>query len=115
MIEVELRKGEVLRPEHAVFDVNGTLTCDGHLVEGGVIEGMHALRRLVEVHLLTANTYGTQDANNVALAVTKLPNMRATILNTANGAPPADEQKGRILPKSAWSTWPRSAMVGTAA
>ncbi len=98
MIEVELRKGEVLTLEHAVFDVNGTLTRDGHLVDG-VIERMHALSRLVEVHLLTANTYGTQDAINVALAITKLPNMRATILNTANGAPPEDEQKAEYIAK----------------
>ncbi len=94
MIQVDLGRADVLRLEYAVFDVNGTLTRDGQLVDG-VIERMHALRQLVEVHLLTANTYGTQDAINQALAVTKLPNMKVKCLRTEDG--PEDEQKASYV------------------
>ncbi len=45
--------------QHAVFDVNGTLAVDGKLIKG-VPELIAALRRKLEVHLLTADTHGRQ-------------------------------------------------------
>jgi soluble P-type ATPase len=94
MIAVDQGRDGILELKHAVFDVNGTLTRDGQLLEG-VIERMRALRLLVEVHLLTADTYGTQKHINRLLAVDKLPNMRATVLRTEDG--PEDEQKARYV------------------
>lgn len=44
--------------EHLIADVNGTLTDRGHLIDG-VAERITRLRELVQVHLLTADTYGT--------------------------------------------------------
>jgi soluble P-type ATPase len=90
MIKVDLGRDGFLQLDYAVFDVNGTLTRDGQLVDG-VIERVHALRQLVEVHLLTANTYGTQDMINQALAITKYPKIKATILRAEDG--PEDKQK----------------------
>src|SRR5438132_267220 len=94
MIAVDQGRDGILELKHAVFDVNGTLTRDGQLLEG-VIERMRALRLLVEVHLLTADTDGTQKHINRLLAVDKLPNMRATVLRTEDG--PEDEQKARYV------------------
>lgn len=43
---------------HLVLDLNGTLALDGALLEG-VAPRVAALSRLLEVHLLTADTHGT--------------------------------------------------------
>jgi soluble P-type ATPase len=45
--------------EHLVLDVNGTLACDG-LLEEGVAERLRRLRPLLQLHLLTADTFGRQ-------------------------------------------------------
>jgi P-type E1-E2 ATPase len=42
-----------------VFDVNGTLAADGILIDG-VAEKIAALREVLEVRLLTADTHGKQ-------------------------------------------------------
>jgi soluble P-type ATPase len=44
--------------EHLIADVNGTLTDRGHLIDG-VAARITRLRRLLQVHLLTADTFGT--------------------------------------------------------
>jgi len=94
MIEIDLGRHGCIRLEYAVFDVNGTLTRDGQLIDG-VIERMHALRRLVKVHLLTANTYGTQDMIDQILAVAEPPAITTTVLRTEDG--PEDEQKAKYI------------------
>lgn len=43
---------------HLIADVNGTLTDRGRLIDG-VADRIGRLRELVEIHLLTADTYGT--------------------------------------------------------
>jgi len=50
-------RGE-LRLEHAVLDVNGTITARGDLV-AGVPERLAALAGTLEVRLLSADTFGT--------------------------------------------------------
>jgi len=45
--------------EYLVSDVNGTLALDGTLIPG-VAERLAALRHLLAVHLITANTHGNQ-------------------------------------------------------
>ena len=44
--------------EHLVLDYNGTVAEDGQLIDG-VEERMRSLKELVNIHVLTADTYGT--------------------------------------------------------
>ena len=44
--------------KHLVLDVNGTIALDGQLIDG-VIKRIASIRTKLEVHLLTANTYGS--------------------------------------------------------
>ena len=44
--------------EHLVLDYNGTVAEDGQLIDG-VEERMRALKDRVNIHVLTADTYGT--------------------------------------------------------
>ena len=61
MIEIDIPGYKRVQIEHVVFDVNGTLALDGVLL-GGVAPLIQELRQQVEVHLLTANTHGKQEA-----------------------------------------------------
>ena len=47
-----------VRIEHLVLDYNGTLAVDGRLLPG-VRARLRALARTLEVHVLTADTFGT--------------------------------------------------------
>ena len=71
MIEVEIPRRAPLRLAPLVLDVNGTLALDGSLLPG-VAERIAALRAVVEVHLLTADTYGTQAQIDAALGLRAL-------------------------------------------
>ena len=53
-------RGE-LRLDHLLLDVNGTLTSRGSLL-GGVEDRVAQLRATLEVHLVSADTFGTLDA-----------------------------------------------------
>lgn len=66
MIEIEIPERGVVRLEHAVFDVNGTLATDGRLIED-VKPLLDVLRRQVTVHMLTADTHGKQREINRVL------------------------------------------------
>lgn len=57
-----------LRLEHAVFDFNGTLAADGELIRG-VAARLRRLSRLVEVVVMTADTFGTARAALASLPV----------------------------------------------
>ena len=59
MIEINIPGRERLQLEHVVFDVNGTLAVDGHLLEG-VTRALIILRDRLTIHLLTADTHGRQ-------------------------------------------------------
>ena len=59
MIQIDIPGRTTLAIEHVVFDVNGTLACDGVLLPG-VVERISQLQQVVSVHLLTADTYGRQ-------------------------------------------------------
>lgn len=54
----EIPGGATLEIEHVVFDLNGTLTNRGELIEG-VSERLHRLGEQFELHLLSADTFGT--------------------------------------------------------
>jgi P-type E1-E2 ATPase len=61
-----------LELEHLVLDVNGTLTDRGTLLEG-VPERLGRLRERLEVHLLSADTFGTLASVADRLAVSARP------------------------------------------
>ena len=61
MIELDIPGRGVLRLEHLVTDVNGTLAADGRLIEG-VSKSLLGLRDRLQIHMLTADTHGRQEA-----------------------------------------------------
>lgn len=58
MIELSVPGRETLKLNYLVCDVNGTLALDGRLLDG-VARGFKTLRDRLEVHLLSADTFGT--------------------------------------------------------
>ncbi len=58
MIEIDVPGREPITIEHLVLDYNGTIAEDGQLIDG-VAERLSELGERVEVHVLTADTYGT--------------------------------------------------------
>ncbi|MHC1724943.1 MAG: HAD family hydrolase [Syntrophobacteraceae bacterium] len=58
MIEIKIPGFGPLRIFHLVLDYNGTLACDGKLIYG-VEERLKMLSGLLEVHVLTADTFGS--------------------------------------------------------
>jgi P-type E1-E2 ATPase len=60
VIELNIPGRGVIRLEHLVSDVNGTLAVDGQLIPG-VARTLTALQDRLTVHLLTADTHGRQD------------------------------------------------------
>lgn len=57
MIEIEIPGGDALRLRHLVLDYNGTLAVDGALL-AGVAERLRALAGGLEIHVVTADTFG---------------------------------------------------------
>jgi len=68
MIEIEIPGRDTLRLEHLVLDVNGTIAVDGQLV-GGVAQRLAELHHSIEVHMLTADTRGRQQAIDAQLRI----------------------------------------------
>jgi soluble P-type ATPase len=54
--------------QHLVCDVNGTLAIDGEL-QAGVADALRELRSTLDVHLLTSDTHGGQDAIDAVLGL----------------------------------------------
>ena len=69
MIELTIPGWGVLKLEHLVMDVNGTLSIDGRLIEG-VPKRIAALRDRLTIHLLTADTHGCQSIIDQQLGLT---------------------------------------------
>jgi soluble P-type ATPase len=57
MIKAKIPGYKALRFEHLVLDYNGTLAVDGELL-AGVKEALRALSEQLQVHILTADTFG---------------------------------------------------------
>ena len=57
-VEVDVPGRDPLRLEHLVLDVNGTLTNRGLLIEG-VADLLYRVGERLDVHLLSADTFGT--------------------------------------------------------
>ena len=58
MLTVDIPGRGRLEMGHLVLDLNGTLAVDG-LVAKTVVERLQALGRIVQVHVVTADTFGT--------------------------------------------------------
>lgn len=61
MLEVAITGFGVLRLEHLVLDYNGTLAVDGEVLPG-VRRRLRALSRRLDIHVVTADTFGTARA-----------------------------------------------------
>lgn len=68
MIHIVIPGKAHLEIEYLVCDVNGTLAVDGVLMEG-IKDSISSLLSLVEIHLLTADTFGkgTEIANSLGV------------------------------------------------
>ena len=58
MIRIEIPRREPREIAHVVLDYNGTIAVDGALLPS-VRQRLEQLREAVEIHVLTADTYGT--------------------------------------------------------
>jgi len=85
-IELDIPGRGRLKLQHLVLDVNGTLAVDGVLLDR-ISRPLTSLRDRLTVHLITANTYGRQDAIDKAL------NLHATRLTAGDEA----EQKAAYV------------------
>lgn len=79
MIELSVPGKGDFAIEHLVLDVNGTLARDGELL-AQVVEPLLALREQVTLHMVTANTFGRQDAIDARFGI------RSTRLSGGNEA-----------------------------
>ena len=57
MIEVAIPGRQIYRLNYLVLDLNGTVTLDGNVIYG-VVERLHALSKLLDVYVITADTLG---------------------------------------------------------
>ena len=58
LIEINIPNLDVLHLRHIVLDFNGTLAVDGILIPG-VAERLNVLSKYLDIHILTADTFGT--------------------------------------------------------
>lgn len=80
-----------LRLRRAVFDFNGTLAVDGRLIPG-VAARLRRLARVLDVHVLTADTFGT-----VRRALSALPVTIQTIRTGADKRRFVAAQRGGVV------------------
>lgn len=68
MIQIDIPGRETLTIEHIALDYNGTIAFDGALLPG-IGERIQALSLVTQVYVLTADTYGTVQAQCAGLGV----------------------------------------------
>ncbi|MBN2243513.1 MAG: HAD family hydrolase [Acidobacteria bacterium] len=68
MITVEIPGFRTFTFHHLVLDVNGTLAKDGFLIQG-TVPLLRELRSRLDIHLVTADTHGRQEAVNRILSM----------------------------------------------
>ena len=68
MIEILIPGFKTFQIQHLVLDVNGTIAKDGKLIEG-VEDLLTRLQPKLEIHLITADTHGGQEAINRQLKI----------------------------------------------
>ena len=79
MIELTIPGHGKLQIKHLVTDVNGTIATDGQLLEG-VLHQISDLRKILEIHMLTADTHGKQES------IDRLLNLKAIRIKKGNEA-----------------------------
>ena len=74
MIEVNVPGYKTLALDHLVLDYNGTLACDGEVIQG-VKERLTTLSENLSVHVITADTFGKVESRlkDVPCGITVLP------------------------------------------
>ncbi|MFT3989842.1 MAG: hypothetical protein QM680_00390 [Luteolibacter sp.] len=74
MIDIDIPDFGAFSLKHLVLDYNGTLALDGHLLPG-VREVLGALAPLLDIHVVTADTFGLAEKylSSLPLALTVLP------------------------------------------
>ena len=74
MLELRIPGHKPLNLLHLVLDYNGTIACDGRLIQG-VRQRLELLDRSLEVHVLTADTFGNvqKELSGVPLRLTVIP------------------------------------------
>ena len=74
MIEISIPGYKYLRLKHLVMDYNGTMACDGVLIDG-LPEILEKLYNELDVHVLTADTYGKvqSEVSELQVVVSILP------------------------------------------
>jgi soluble P-type ATPase len=58
MLDINIPGAQPLRLSHLVLDYNGTLACDGSILPG-VTERLEILAEHLEIHIVTADTFGS--------------------------------------------------------
>ena len=59
MLEIKIPGHGILNLSHLILDYNGTIACDGYLLQG-VKERLADLSTSLDVHVLTADTFGSE-------------------------------------------------------
>lgn len=74
MLEIKIPGYKTQQLHHLVLDYNGTLACDGQPL-AGVKERLNRLAELMQLHILTADTFGTVQTAmaDVACEISILP------------------------------------------
>ncbi|BDG60919.1 ATPase P [Caldinitratiruptor microaerophilus] len=86
MRQIEIPGSGVLQLRYLLLDFNGTIATDGKLIEG-VAPRLEALARDLEIHVLTADTFGTARQATASLPV------RLTAVRGVGGG----EDKARVV------------------
>jgi soluble P-type ATPase len=77
MLEIDIPGGTTLKLQYLVSDYNGTLACDGHLLDG--LDGLlRDVAKILDIHVVTADTFGIAKKSLEGLPV------RLTILPPGN-------------------------------
>jgi soluble P-type ATPase len=68
MLEINIPGAQPLRLSHLILDYNSTLACDGSILPG-VPERLKILANDLEIHIVTADTFGSVRTQVVGLPV----------------------------------------------
>ncbi|PLX00225.1 MAG: hypothetical protein C0593_01405 [Marinilabiliales bacterium] len=73
-MEIFIPGSQALHISHLVFDFNGTLACNGKLLDG-VEERLNRLSDNYNIHIITADTFGTvqQQMENICCELVVIP------------------------------------------
>lgn len=90
MLRIEISNEFTLTIEHLVLDYNGTLAIDGHMIKG-VRELVERISGDLNIHVITANTFGSvhdnladTNANLVIIGRGNEAQQKADFINTLN-------------------------------